>query len=296
MVGLRPHQNLRFSRRNPIFEIFENAPDDIVEWAWQIIRRDSTSTPIVVGDLPHDIRCWLESSTSKRLEFFGDSVLDQLNQVHGGESGLVRAGCTPEDFLLVIRGDSSMLRLIVNLGDELGVNLEFNVSGINVPTHVFDFEHDLLGTQEENDVVVRSNVAAGLLRTTIAYALSELSSPCFYLPAARSGIAQGHKVLAAALVRQSLLIGIERLNIPTLPGITTEFLSHLISLDKQMAGPKLPPGLNDAISFIENEVLQGEIDLDESAGLPYPEIAYTTASGKFTLEHTLLLWSPNWPR
>ena len=49
--------------------------------------------------------------------------------------------------------------------------------------------------------------------------------------------------------------------------------------------------MEDAISFIENEVLHGKIDLDESSGLPIPEIVYMPAgaqseAGKFTLDHT----------
>ena len=95
-----------------------------------------------------------------------------------------------------------------------------------------------------------------------------------YLPAARSGLAQGHKVLAASLVRQSRRIGLEAVNIPTLPGITTEFLSHLVAFDKPLRRRPRPGDLEGAINFIENEVLQGRIDLDDSDALLYPEIVY----------------------
>ena len=44
--------------------------------------------------------------------------------------------------------------------------------------------------------------------------------------------------------------------------------------------------LDYTVSFIESRVLQGKIDLDESAGLPFPDIAYTTDAGKFTLDQT----------
>ena len=49
--------------------------------------------------------------------------------------------------------------------------------------------------------------------------------------------------------------------------------------------------MEKAISFIENQVLQGRIDLDEAEGLPYPEIVYEQTSiepslGTFTLDHT----------
>ena len=44
--------------------------------------------------------------------------------------------------------------------------------------------------------------------------------------------------------------------------------------------------VDKAVGFIEKNVLQGQIDLDESAGLPYPEIAYESESGKFTIDQT----------
>ena len=106
------------------------------------------------------------------------------------------------------------------------------------------------------------------------------------MPAARSGIVQGQKILAASIIRQSALLGSARVNIPALPGVTTEFLSDMISLDRSMGSLNRNVELHHAISFIETKVLQGEIDLDESAGLPYPEVAYRTKTGDFTLEHT----------
>ena len=50
--------------------------------------------------------------------------------------------------------------------------------------------------------------------------------------------------------------------------------------------------MEDAISFIENEVLHGKVDIDQSARLPTPEIVYMPAVGgqsepaKFTLDQT----------
>ena len=97
--------------------------------------------------------------------------------------------------------------------------------------------------------------------------------------------------MAASLVRQSRRIGIEPVNIPTLPGITTEFLSHLVTLDKSMTRRSRKDDLEGAINFIENEVLQGRIDLDDSDALPYPKIVYEQtviepSPGTFTLDHT----------
>ena len=44
--------------------------------------------------------------------------------------------------------------------------------------------------------------------------------------------------------------------------------------------------IDEAVQFIEKGVLQGEIDIDESSGLPLPDITYNSVAGKFTVEHT----------
>ena len=44
--------------------------------------------------------------------------------------------------------------------------------------------------------------------------------------------------------------------------------------------------LSRAIAFVENKVLHGNIDLDDTGDLPFPNIAYQTDAGKFTLDQT----------
>ena len=65
----------------------------------------------------------------------------------------------------------------------------------------------------------------------------------------------------------------------------------MISLDSSMRRQQLNVALENAITFIERNILQGEIDLDETAGLPFPEIRYLPVgsglpAGKFTLDQS----------
>ena len=98
-------------------------------------------------------------------------------------------------------------------------------------------------------------------------------------------------MLSAAVVQQSSLVGLQEMHIPTLTGITTEFLSHLINLEKRVDISQDNQNLRKAINFIESDVLKGEIDLDDSSGLPYSEIVYLSGAAKqgeqkFTLYQT----------
>ena len=92
--------------------------------------------------------------------------------------------------------------------------------------------------------------------------------PCYYLPAARSGILQAHKALAASIVRKSPYVGIESLEVPKLSGTVSDFISSVIILPEEK-GPFYKLAQN-----FEKELIKGEIlvrSLDENL---YPEIRY----------------------
>ena len=78
---------------------------------------------------------------------------------------------------------------------------------------------------------------------------------CNYLPAARSGILQGYKALAAAIVEKAPFVGLERIEIPTFSGIVADFISLIISLQPRKEE------LYDLATKFEKELIKGEIVL-----------------------------------
>ena len=112
----------------------------------------------------------------------------------------------------------------------------------------------------------------------------------YYLPAARSGIVQGHRVISSILIRRSSFAGLEQMEIPALPGIITDFIGHMLLM---MEGGKddHTPGLQESIAFLEREVVRGKVDFKELGHLTYPEISYEPFAGqpytgKFFLRQT----------
>ena len=101
----------------------------------------------------------------------------------------------------------------------------------------------------------------------------------FYLPAARSGIAQGHKAIASILVRQSSFAAIEPMEIPTLSGIITDFISHILTMERG-ARRRSKSELEAVVDFLEHEVVQGKIDIEEGQEVSYPEISYEPFRGQ----------------
>ncbi|HEC67658.1 MAG TPA: hypothetical protein ENI35_02425 [Candidatus Desulfofervidus auxilii] len=93
--------------------------------------------------------------------------------------------------------------------------------------------------------------------------------PCYYLPAARSGILQGHKALAASIVKKAPYVGIERLEIPKFSGVVSDFISSVITLPEERG-----PFYRLAQNF-EKELIKGEIVVRTLDEYLYPEIKYS---------------------
>jgi predicted ATPase len=98
--------------------------------------------------------------------------------------------------------------------------------------------------------------------------LRPVTRPCYYLPAARSGILQAHKALAASIVRKSPYAGIEALEIPKMSGVVSDFISSVITLPNER-GPFYTLALQ-----LEKDLIRGQILARTSEKQAYPEITY----------------------
>ena len=132
-----------------------------------------------------------------------------------------------------------------------------------------------------------------LIDTALATLFEEFPRNCYYLPAARSGIAQGHKAIARILVRQSSFTAINPLEIPTLSAIITDFMGHILTMERaggrhRRSGVK---EMGEVVDFLEREVVRGKIDIERSGEVTYPEILYAPITdqpvvGKFPFHKT----------
>ena len=92
-----------------------------------------------------------------------------------------------------------------------------------------------------------------------------------YLPAARSGIMQSHRVIASSLVARSTRAGLERLELPTLSGVMVDFMQQLILYEEHRGSDRPMNALADAL---EREALAGRIRASRPPSGGYPEFAY----------------------
>ena len=259
--------------------------DAIGEW---VKRQESgvwNNRDIPVTALPENVNAELVQSTNRVLDWLNGDVTQQLFRQYRGKPEIVTRGTRPKDFCLSLERKSPLLNVTIGLESGRETNYQVDISHASARSSFFEYWGHNHKRNEEIYPEVYSDFFSHLRISAAESVFEGFPYSSYFLPASRTGIVQGQKILAASIIRQSSLLGAQRVNIPALPGVTTEFLSDLVSMDRGLRPIPLNVDWQQAISFIESSVLQGEIELDESAGLPYPEIAYTTAAGKFTLDH-----------
>ena len=99
---------------------------------------------------------------------------------------------------------------------------------------------------------------------------SSQSSKIIYLPAARSGIMQSHRVITSSLVSRSTRAGLEALEVPTLSGVVADFMQQIILYEEDTS----PDAKMDHIAdTLESDVLAGQI-ITKPSPTGYPEFLY----------------------
>ena len=102
------------------------------------------------------------------------------------------------------------------------------------------------------------------------FELSSYTGNRAYLPAARSGIMQSHRVIASSLVERATRGGLTPLEVPTFSGIVADFMQQLI-LYKESEAPD--EGMKHLAEAIESDILAGQILMKSTPG-GYPEFLY----------------------
>ena len=277
-------------RRGEALSENRGALDALQEWVNRLSENPfMESSSLAVSALPETTQWEIKNSTRPWLGEIRAAIVDQLSLAYGPDSEFARNKRT-EDFSLRVHRDNPQLKMEVRLNELAGMDTVCDISQAEVQARDYQNLRIRLRRRDNENELVRDAIFAAAVASAKATVSTGFPANSYYLPAARSGIVQGHKVLAAALVRQSRRAGIQPIDIPTLPGITTEFLGYLLALDKNAAERRPPPSeLVQAIAFIESEVVGGQIDFDESDGLPLAEIVYlpgpaNAPTGKYTLD------------
>ncbi|MCK4731682.1 MAG: AAA family ATPase [Methanophagales archaeon] len=225
------------------------------------------------------------------LEKVTDKIFDELYVKRLGEE-IIRSYASPLSELIRIGKKSFALKINFN---SHGVRLTYQREklkieekpklDLKIKVQVTDKLGRSIGVNREKEKEYSIQIGEGIEKEESDFRFSRLMNsifeicasilfenlavPCYYLPAARSGILQGHKALAASIVKKSPYVGIERLEIPKFSGVVSDFISSVITL------PEEKGAFYPLAQEFEKKLIKGEIVVRTLDEYVYPEIKYS---------------------
>lgn len=159
----------------------------------------------------------------------------------------------------------------------------------NLMTEKVKESSSLSNIWREEGVFIVNRVVEILYNTLFKYVRQ---NNAFYLPAARSGIMQSHKVIAGALVQRAAYAGFEALSVPTLSGVVADFLQGIIFVNEgrrmyrraeHRAFRRNKISIKKFAEIMEGEILDGVIETEISGENKYPDFSYQHGDIKLPL-------------
>ena len=251
------------------------------------------SLDISFPTLPEEVQRLVHNSVRTSLDLMGHLFSREVQRCHGDLSSIRTRGVGTTQ--LRVGFEQNQPRLVLNFEEENGNLRVLPDADWDMSESKFKIGSNLLrslrvessihsprsGAEETAEPRGESRywLLALLTGSAPATLVEGLPKNCYYLPAARSGIAQGHKAIASILVRQSPFAAIRPLEVPTLSGIITDFMGHILTMEQagRQNGVEV---IEEVVGFLETEVLRGKVDIEQVGEVTYPEIYYAPVSGQ----------------
>ena len=248
-------------------------------------RIDVSSRSLSFRDLPSDVRNAILSPLND-VEILGADLKAELERCFdlATVADLIRWSAST---------GMAEIKLDVREQDQNLWHLQARVSQSGVSPQ-FSIEDPLLVPENSRGAKFRSRIASSLdprlfpkfldkegMWSSIEMLLEELVMQAdldmplpkaHYLPAARSGIMQSHRVIASSLVRLATRAGLQLLpEIPTFSGVMADFMEKLILIQDQR---QRSVQMDDLAEHMERSVLAGRIRTSRTTSEAYPEFVY----------------------
>ena len=230
-------------------------------------KLDIGERPFKLPDLSKEIRQKL-GTIIKDTDFFREELQDELKNCFdlNSISELMRlTGKQRNEVTVSLRiGERDQEYWNIRMkASESEVNLD-NLTSIDSPTN-----DDMVllpkGWSASGELLVDDN------RVRIRGFRSRGKQSRYYLPAARSGIMQSHRIIVSSLVTRTTRVGLEQFpEIPTLSGVIADFMQKIILYDEKK-GQRTE--MKHLAETLETEVLGGQIRL-KLLSSSYPEFCY----------------------
>ena len=222
-------------------------------------KLNAPGRPLKVSDLPLQVRRRLQHSLKD-----ADSLEDQVKRCFDLESvsDLIRATSNfPHNEMAVA----------LKVREDKQTCWTFNMRHCkSAPTTKGHVDENLVLLSQQ-DLAGREMLDFGDLVKLLLVSRWDIAN-VYYLPAARSGIMQSHRVIAKSLVKRSTRGGLEPLgDIPTFSGMIADFLEQIIGYEGRNGAWNEMVGI---ANLLETEVLRGKIEVKPPVSEGYPEFLY----------------------
>ena len=216
--------------------------------------------------LPDNVQALIDSRGTADAGPSASMLRDELRRCFGAEiDELVRGGgAGPDAFSVAVPWGIQSLQWEVRSKDDELEQTEWR-DDVDRLKNIWD------------SMGLNANTVSQLERMLPELILSGLGQP-HYLPASRTGILLGHKILTSLIVGQASLAWVRPIEIPRLTGAVTDLIQSILLLS-----PLREPGgdIKPVVDFLEKEITHGVIDVDMRA--EYPDIYFEDATGRYRL-------------
>ena len=198
----------------------------------------------------------------KDADFFKDALQNELKNCFDSNSISELNRLTGEQ-----RNEMTML-LKISDGNQEFWNIKMKVSGSEIDLNIDSSTNgNLVLIPKEQSVYINLPVFGGKSEITIV----RLKDNRYYLPAARSGIMQSHRIIVSSLVKHATRTGVGRSSeVPTMSGVMADFMEKVILYED---GKGSNDEMKSVAMMLESDVLNGQIHVGPSPS-GYPDFRY----------------------
>ena len=267
-----------------------------------IARLISDERPLHFSDLPEAMREAARKSLMDPSPLAEDLMVELRDSFDVKSAGsLIRTSSDSggTDIRLSMRENDKVLWRLSMHVSESGIHSNGSINDMEVaPTHRRGLEKNygaryrrelqyiLSSTKGESENKARVARNYRLVDILLSSIMSE-EKKSVYLPAARSGIMQSHRVIASSLMKRSTQAGLERFPEPlTFSSVIVDFMRRLIAYDpprrsrKFRSHQRAAVEIQDIADALETGTLEGRIKTTKPSPGGYPEFIYRPSETK----------------
>ena len=256
-----------------------------------------------IDTLPEEVRSLIDCHMARSLRSAGKLLGEELRRCCGPTSDLRNRRPEATAFQIAVDRDEPLLRANYGADEDSLIpspHSDWDVSATTIRTDDRTFDYlrtgDVrLSPESQLQPLVFLSLA---VENAAGNLFAGFADTCYYFPAARSGIAQGHKAIAGSIVKRSSRAATRPPDTPILPGIVTDFIGHMLDMEQMVGwrGREAPPLMRtwrtqDVVDFLESEVIRGRIEIDPGGGaMPattfYAPLRGQPETGRFPVDRT----------